>query len=205
MGKGEFQKENTTTWTDTQAKKFSAKAGTTSKVMHANSNQWHENYPQTKLYEQYFNVTWTQGYNSAGTKLDYGIYGDHPRAGSTFGFIGLFGFDHTALVDFVEDGIIQNMQIEIAFDSPASGVDPDIYFGAHFYWTKPNSIDWDHIDSQYKTLSTFTNYGYDYRKWVIIPNLGWWNGSMGGVADFGDKLIQMQMLQDSQEQLRLMI
>jgi len=186
MGKGEFQKEADTTWSDTQAKKFNAKTGTTGKVMHSSSNAWHENYPQTNVYEQYFNVTWTQGYNGSGTKLDYGVWGEHPKAGDTFGFIGLFGFNNADLKNFVAGGVVQNMQIEVAIDSPSSGADPDIYFGTHTYWSKPESTEWAFIDSQYKTLSKFVNYGYDYRKWVSIPVLGWWNGSMGGVACWGE-------------------
>jgi hypothetical protein len=184
--KGDFQKDQDTTWNDTITKKFNNKAGTTGKVMHATSNEWHENYPQTKLYEQYFNVAWTQGYNGSGAKLDYSVHGDHPKAGDTFGFIGLFGFNNADLKSFVDNGEVQNIQIEVAVDSNISGVSPDIYFGSHFYWEKPNTVNWQYIDSQYKTLTRFVNYGYDYRKWVQIPIEGWWNGTLGGIAVWGE-------------------
>src|SRR3954462_12657519 len=101
MSDGVLYKASATAWTKSTCKKFSATGVEDGIVKHASATAWYKNYPMEQVYEQYFNVTWTHGYNGSGVKLDDATWGDHPRSGdATSNFYGLWGFDTTAIKSF---------------------------------------------------------------------------------------------------------
>ena len=157
------------------------------KIMHCEKgNKWYWNFPMERSYEQYFNATWTQGYMGSGTKLSTSTYGDHPRAGDTEGFIGMWGFDNTAMKKFVADGVIQSLQIQVVYDDPSGTAVPDIKFAADDRKTEPNVANFLNIWESFSTERTFTNTADNYYStWVILPVANWLNGDMGGVACWG--------------------
>jgi hypothetical protein len=184
LGKGYLYKSTATTWSKSTCK-YSNKAGTTmldGTVQHSDGASWHSNYPMEQLYEQYFNVVWTQAYNGSGVKLDAGTWGDHPRCGDTANFRGLWGFDNAAMKSFVSGGIVQGIQIEVMFDDPSHTGNPDTIFGVHIYKSKPTSATMDNINTLYTTASKFTQTGSDFRRWITLPTNAWIGGDMGGVA-----------------------
>jgi hypothetical protein len=183
MAKGEFKKANATIWTNSQARKFTASAITQNTIKHANATTWFDNYPQVAATEEkYFNVVWTQPYNKSGVKLDAATWGDHPRAGDSVGFIGLFGFDRAAMQSFVGTSKILSIQLECLFIDPSHAGNPALTFGAHIYASKPNSSNWNDINNLYVVDSTFNQTGSNIVRWIHLPVAAWIGGSMGGVA-----------------------
>ena len=108
MSDGVLYKANASTWS--QSKKMSATAVTDGKVRHANATTWFNNYPMEQVFTETFNVTWTHAYNGAGTKLDETTWGNHPRSGDSVDFKGAWGFDRTAMRNFVADGLHLGMK-----------------------------------------------------------------------------------------------
>jgi hypothetical protein len=182
LSDGVVYKFNASTWSKSQSKKMNATTITDGKIRHANATTWYDNYPMEQLYEQYFNVVWTQGYTGSGEKLDTATWGDHPRSGDSVDFIGLFGFDRAAMQSFVSTGTIQEIKIEVMFDDPSHSGNPQVTFGAHIYTSKPTTANWDYINNAYTVTSTFTQTGSDFTRWIILPDAAWIGGDMGGVA-----------------------
>jgi hypothetical protein len=182
MGKGVLYKANANSWSDSICTKMNASIKSFGVIRHANATTWYDNYPMEQLQEQYFDVVWTQAYNSSGQKLDAATWGDHPRAGDSVGFRGLWGFDNTAMKNFVGSGVIQKIQIEVKFDDPSHAGNPSLKFGAHINKTKPNTSSWDDINNLYLTSNTFNQTGSDYTRWITLPNAAWLGGNMAGVA-----------------------
>ena len=76
------------------------------------TNGWQLNYPmEAKSTTATFNAFGPR-LNESGTKLDSATWGDHPRAGDSIDFIGLWGFDNNAMKAFVGDGKIEKIQFE---------------------------------------------------------------------------------------------
>lgn len=182
MGKGELLKANATAWSKSQSQKMNATTASDGKVQHANATTWFDNYPMETVQEQYFNVVWTQAYNGSGVKLDAATWGDHPRAGDSIGFRGLWGFDNAAMKSFVGTGTIQKLQVEVMFDDPSHAGNPSLRFGAHIYKSKPSSANWNDINNLYTTDSQFMQTGSNYTRWITLPNAAWIDGNMGGMA-----------------------
>lgn len=156
------------------------------KVRHCDDGVvWYDNYPMEKPYEQYFNATWTQSYNESGVKLDTKVHGDHLKAGDTYGFIGMWGFNNTDIKKFVADGVITSLMIEVMYDTPADNHDPTVYFAAHDRKTEPNVADFLNIWESFKTTKVFNSASADYKTWVTLPVDNWLDGEMGGVAVWG--------------------
>lgn len=161
---------------------MSASAITDGKVQHANATTWFDNYPMETSQSQTFNVVWTQAYNGSGVKLDPATWGDHPRAGDSIGFIGLWGFDNTALKSFVSTGTIQKIEYTIMFDDPSHAGNPSLRFGAHIYKSKPTNTSWDDINNLYTTDSQFNQTGSNYTRTISLPIGAWIGGNMGGLT-----------------------
>lgn len=184
MSEGALEKSNATTWSDSICKKSTASAWSDGVIKHSDGTTWHDNYPMEQLYEQYFNVSWTQAYNGTGVKLDTATWGVHPRVGDTIGFMGFFGFDNAALKNFVGNGVVTGLQIEVMFDDPEHIQHPDVKFAAHTYTSKPSSASWNAIKTAYFSQSKFWQTGEDFKRWVSLPVGAWSNGEMAGVAVF---------------------
>lgn len=182
MSDGVLYKANASTWTKSVAKKMNATAVTDGVVKHADATTWYDNYPMEQLYDQYFNATWTKGYKADGTKLDLATWGDHPRSGDTADFVGMFGFDRTAMQNFVEAGIVQAIQIEIMFDDPSHAGNPIVNFFPHVYTSEPATWSGANANTNYTTQSTFNQTGYDFTRWIVMPVGAWLGGTMGGIC-----------------------
>lgn len=182
MSKGVLYKFNASSPSKSQSKKFSASSSSDGKVRHADASNWYDNYPMEQVYEQYFNVVWTQGYNGSGAKLDPATWGDHPRSGDTIDFHGLWGFDRTAMRDFVANGVVQDLQIVVRFDDPSHAGNPDAEFYPHNYTSKPSSYSSTRATKSYKKSETFNQTGSDYTRWVKLPVEAWWNGDLAGIV-----------------------
>ena len=148
-------------------------------------NKWYDNYPNERYYEQYFNAVWTQSYNGNGDKLTVTAHGDHVEAGGTAGYIGMWGFDNTAMKKFVADGAVTSLQIEVMYDDPSDDKEPTIKFAAHDRKTEPNFADFLNIWESYETQRKFTKTDANYKSWVTLPVANWINGEMGGIAVWG--------------------
>jgi hypothetical protein len=182
MGKGVLWKANTANWSETICKKFTTTTMSDGRIRHAGTSTWYDNYPMDSLEEQYFNVVWTQGYNASGVKLDAATWGDHPRAGDSIGFIGLWGFDNAAILAFLGDGTIEEISIEVMFDDPSHAGNPSLIFAPHIYHSKPASASWDNINQTYKAYSTFNQTGSDYTRWISLPTPNLIYADIGGIA-----------------------
>ena len=182
MAKGVLQRCNGTVWANTIQKKCNGSAWTDGKVRHCDGAAWYDNYPMETIEEKYFNVVWTQPYNKSGVKLDAATWGDHPRAGDSIGFIGLWGFDNAAMKAFVGNGTILSIQLECLFIDPSHAGNPALTFGAHVYTSKPNSANWNDINNLYTVNSTFNQTGSNINRWIHLPVAAWIGGIMGGVA-----------------------
>jgi hypothetical protein len=182
LSDGVLYKFNATAPSESQSRKFNASSSSDGQIKHANATTWYQNYPMEQVYEKYFNVEWTHAYNGSGVKLDQTTWGDHPRAGDSIGFIGLWGFDNTDMKNFVSGGEIQEIKVEVRFDDPSHAGNPSLKFGVHIYKSKPSSSSWDDINNLYVTSSTFNQTGSDFSRWITLPNAAWLNGNMGGVA-----------------------
>jgi hypothetical protein len=191
--KGVVYKNNGTTWTKCTVKDTGNGTSTTwddGKIQHwyAGGNKWEDNYPMEQLYEQYFNVTWTHGYKwGTGQILDEATWGNHPRCGdATADFCGMWGFDNTALKNFVTStGKIQKLQIEVMFDDPTHASNPYVYFGAHTYAqsTAPTSFSQSKVNTTSTNIvyHTFVQTGADFSTWITLPITAYLSGTMGGV------------------------
>lgn len=185
MAKGVLYKFNASTWSKSQSKKMNASTVSDGKVRHANATTWYDNYPMEQVYTQTFNIAWTQGYNGSGVKLDYATWGNHPRSGGSANFQGLFGFDNTAMKNFVANGVIQSIKLTVMFDDPLHAGNPTVNFCPHDYKSVPASWDGWHLNKNYVTTSQFVQTGYDFARTISMPIGAWLNGGMGGIAIYG--------------------
>src|SRR3982751_4855669 len=119
MSDGVLYKSNGTTWTKSQAKRFDGVNMHDGVVKHSNGTTWYDNYPMEQVYTQKFNMTWCNGYNGSGVKLDPATWGDQPRSGGSVNFQGLWGFDRTAMKNFVSTGVVQSIKFTCRFTDPS--------------------------------------------------------------------------------------
>lgn len=183
MSDGVLYKSNGTTWTKSVNKRMNGTATTDGIVKHSNGSTWYNNYPMEQLYESYFNVTWTHGYNGSGVKLDETTWGNHPRSGdATSNFYGLWGFDRVAMQNFVSTGIVQNIQIEVMFDDPSHTSNPVVNFFPHTYTALPASYSGTYGNTTYTQQETFVQTGADFTRWVTLPVGAWLSGNFAGVV-----------------------
>jgi len=186
MTKGVIFKCNGSSWSKTTVKDtgINSTAWDNGLIKHWDTvnNGWYDNYPMEQSQQQTFNVVWTQAYNASGKKLDSATWGDHPRAGDSIDFIGLWGFDNSAIKAFVANGKIENIQFEIMFDDPSHAGNPSLIFGAHIYKSKPTSANWNDINNLYTASSQFFQTGSDYTRKINLPNEAWIDGELGGLA-----------------------
>lgn len=183
MSDGVLYKASATAWTKSVAKKFSATGVEDGLVKHADATAWYKNYPMEQLYDQYFDVQWTHGYNGSGVKLDDATWGDHPRSGdATSNFYGLWGFDNAAIKAFVGTGVIQALQIEVMFDDPTHTSNPIVNFFPHTYQSMPASYSGNYGNTTYTTQSTFVQTGADFSRWIVMPVAAYLAGSLGGIV-----------------------
>lgn len=186
MSDGVLYKSNGTTWTKSVCKRSEAGTSIVDGVLkHSNGVTWYDNYPMEQVYTQSFSVVWTQAYNGSGVKLDTGTWGDHPRSGDSANFQGLFGFDRTAMVDFVEGGVIQSIKITVMFDDPSHAGNPTVNFCPHTYTSKPTTWSSANLNKTYKTTSQFNQTGSNYTRTITLPDGAWLGGNMGGIAIYG--------------------
>jgi hypothetical protein len=185
MGDGVLHKANASIWSKSQAKKFNATTVSDGIVRHANASTWFRNYPMEELHTQTFNVVWTQAYNGSGVFLDPATWGDHPRSGDSINFQGLFGFDRTAMQNFVAGGVIQSIRFTSKFIHPTHAGNPVVSFAPHIYTSKPSSYNGNNANKNHSATSTYTQTGSDIIRTITLPNGAWLNGSFGGVLIYG--------------------
>jgi hypothetical protein len=184
MSDGVLYKANATTWTKSQAKKFSASAVTDGVVRHANATSWFDNYPMEQSYTQTFNVTWSQGYLGSGTPLDDGAWNGNIITGSTTNYRGMLGFSQSAIAAFIGSGKVTSARLLInCYETTTNGA-PDVQIGKHSYtaeptgsWTGQNA-DWSDYSSLHVPNGAVGGY------WVTLkPSQILLNGkAIGGVA-----------------------
>ena len=170
------------TWTASVAKKLGGTVISDTVVQHSNGTTWYKNYPMTALYNQTFNVTWTAVFNWSGVKLDNATWGSHPRSGDSIGFIGLWGFDRTAMQNFVAAGVVQWVKITVMFDDPSHAGNPSVFFHPHVYASNPASFSGANANMSYGTTSVFTQTGADFTRTITLPATVWLGGQMGGIV-----------------------
>src|SRR4051812_7173986 len=180
MSDGVLYKSTASTWSKSVCKKSSASAWTDGKVRHSNGSTWFDNYPMEQLYDQTFDVVWTQGYNGAGAKLDAATWGDHPKSGDSIDFKGAFGFNQNDMRAFVGNGIVQWVKIQVKFIDPAHAGDPDVWFAPHTYTSKPPQWSEANVNTNYQTKTTYLQTGGDIVRTITFPAEAWLNGSLGG-------------------------
>jgi hypothetical protein len=180
MSDGVLYKYNATTWSKSQAKKSNASTISDGVVRHANASTWFDNYPMEQLYDQTFDVVWTQGYNGAGAKLDAATWGDHPKSGDTIDFKGAWGFDRNAMRDFVADGVVQWVKIQVKFIDPAHAGNPDVWFAPHTYTAKPAEWSEANVNTAYQVHEIYTQTGGDIIRTMTFPAEAWLDGNLGG-------------------------
>ena len=153
------------------------------KVRHCDDGvTWYDNYPMEAIFDKYFNATWSAGFDKYGNILATKDYGDHPRAGGTQEYKGMWGFDNAAIKSFISGGEVQQMMIEVNFADPDHAGTPLLTFAPHDRKTKPNSFNFLNVWESYDVSQSFTQTGDSYSKWIMLPNGSWLDGDMGGVA-----------------------
>lgn len=185
MSDGVLYKANGSVWTKSLARKAQGSIYTDTVVKHANGSVWYDNFPMEQVYTQKFNVVWTQAYNGSGVKLDPATWGDHPRSGDSVNFQGLFGFDRTAMLNFVEGGVVQALKFTCMFDDPSHAGNPTVNFCPHIYASKPTSFSSTYINKNYKATSQFNQTGANYTRTINLPLTAWNNVNFCGVAIYG--------------------
>jgi hypothetical protein len=182
MADGVLYKANGAVWSKSQAKKANGAVWSNGVVKHANGLDWFDNYPMEQLYTQEFDVVWTQAYNGSGVKLDPATWGDHPRCGDSANFQGLFGFDRTAIANFISGGVIQSVKFSCKFDDPSHSGSPTVNFCPHIYTSKPTTWSSSQLNKNYKATSQFLQTGADYVRTITLPVGALANVNMAGVA-----------------------
>jgi hypothetical protein len=138
MGKGVLWKANTSTWSKTICKKFTTSTMSDGKVRHADTTTWYDNYPMEQYFTETFNATWSQGYNGSGTALDAGVWQGNIITGSTTNYKGMFGFNQSAIQNFISGGTVTELKLLInCYETTANG-SPDVTIGKHSYSSKPS-------------------------------------------------------------------
>jgi hypothetical protein len=170
------------TWNKSQSKKMNASTFNDGRVQSANGSTWFDNYPMETLHEQYFNATWTHGTNGSGVMLDSATWGDHPRSGDSINFHGFFGFNRTALRNFVEGGVIQDIQIQVRAIAVTHAGHPDVRFISHNFTSKPSSVNIGSLSKTNWQQEKFNQTGSNITRWVKIPISHWNGGNFAGVV-----------------------
>jgi hypothetical protein len=158
MAKGVLYKMNATTASKSQAKKMNASITTDGKVRHANATTWYDNYPMEQLYTQTFTATWSQGWRGDGVRLDDGVWKGNILTGSTTNYRGMFGFNKTAIQNFLAPGKdfggVQSAKILINCYETTTNGSPDVVLGKHSYtgepsgsWNGTTNADWGDFSS----------------------------------------------------------
>ena len=94
----------------------------------------------------------------------------------------MWWFDNTAIKNFVENGLVQQIMIEVNFVDPDHSGTPSLYFAAHDRKTKPNEFNFLNGWESYKLQQNFDQTGNAYSKWIMLPVASWLDGAFGGVA-----------------------
>lgn len=139
MAKGELLKANATTWTKSTANKMSASVITDGVVQHANATTWFDNYPMVQEYTQTFNATWSQGFRGDGVKLDDTAWYGNIITGSTTNYRGLYGFNKTAISNFIAGGTVTAAKFHCNCYETTSNGSPDVVIGKHSFGSEPSS------------------------------------------------------------------
>jgi hypothetical protein len=153
MAKGVLYKYNATTYSKSQSKKMSATSITDGKVRHANATTWYDNYPMEQYYTQLFNATWSQGWMGDGTRLDDTAWYNRIITGSTTGYRGMYGFNKTAIANFIESGTVTAARLHLHCYETTTNGSPDVQFGKHSYSSEPSgtwtgqNTDWTNYSS----------------------------------------------------------
>ena len=152
MSDGDLYKANATTWTKSVAKKFNATTVSDGNVKHANATTWYKNYPMETLQTQTFHATWSNGWRGDGVKLDLGVWNHNILVGSTTNYMGMYGFDKTAIQNFlkpnVDFGGVQSAKLYIyCYETTTNGA-PDVAIGKHSYTSEPTGT-WSGANADY--------------------------------------------------------
>ena len=174
MSDGVLYKANATTWTKSQNKKSNATTISDGQVKHANATTWFKNYPMEQAYTQTFNATWSNGWRGDGVKLDLGVWNHNILVGSTTNYMGMFGFDKTAIQNFLKPntdfGGVTSAKLYIyCYETTTNGA-PDVLIGKHSYTAEPSGT-WSGANTDYGngTLLHVPNQGLgEYI--VTLPN-----------------------------------
>jgi hypothetical protein len=140
MSDGVLYKANASTWSKSQAKKFTASAISDGKVRHANATTWFDNYPMEQYYTKNFNATWSQGWRGDGVRLDDGVWKGNVLVGSTTGFRGMIGFNQAEIQAFLgpnKYGNVTSARVLINCYETTTNGSPDVQVGKHSYTSKP--------------------------------------------------------------------
>jgi curved DNA-binding protein CbpA len=180
MADGVIYKYNATTFSESQAKKFNASAISDGRVRHANATTWFDNYPMEREFTETFPVSWTHGYNGAGAKLDEATWGNHPRSGDSVDFKGVWGFDRTAMRNFVADGRITLIQLKIKFIDPSHAGNPSVWFAPHTVTSKPTQWNEANVNTSYQVKSIFYQTGSDIVRTITFSDAAWMGGNLAG-------------------------
>ena len=106
MSDGVLYKFNASTWSKSVAKKFNATTVSDGQVKHANATTWYKNYPMETLQTQTFHATWSNGWRGDGVKLDLGVWNHNILVGSPTNYMGMYGFDKTAIQNFLSLSLV---------------------------------------------------------------------------------------------------
>jgi hypothetical protein len=173
---------NATTWKKSQSQKMTATAVNDGRIQSANATTWFDNYPMEQEFTQTFNATWTHGYNGSGVLLDLATWGDHPRSGDSINFHGLFGFNRTAMRDFVANGQVLSLEAEIRAIAVTHAGHPDARFGGHNFTSKPSSLTISSLNKTTFKEEKFNQTGSNITRWVQLPVALWNGGNFAGVS-----------------------
>jgi hypothetical protein len=187
MGKGVLWKANTSAWSKTICKKFTTTTMSDGKIRHADTSNWYDNYPMEQSYTETFNATWSQGYNGSGTPLDAGVWQGNIITGSTTNYKGMFGFNQSAIQNFISGGTVTQLKLLInCYETTANG-SPDVTIGKHSYSSKPSgswngstNADWGDFSSLHVPNQALGGY------WVTLKptqaTLANMTTAIGGIA-----------------------
>ena len=139
MSNGALEKFNATTYSNSKAEKFNATTYSTGVVQHANATTWFDNYPTVQEYTQTFNATWSQGFKGDGVKLDDTAWYGNIITGSTTNYRGLYGFNKTAIANFIAGGTVTKALFHVnCYETTLNG-SPDVTIGKHSFGSEPAS------------------------------------------------------------------
>jgi hypothetical protein len=165
MGKGVLYKYTTSSESKSICKKYTTNAESDGRIYHYDTANQYENYPMEQLYTQTFNATWSQGFRGDGVRLDDGVWQGNVLTGSTTNYRGMFGFNKTAIQNFLGPGDFGNVtsaKLWINCYEGTTNGSPDIVIGKHSYASEPSG-NWNGT----------TNADWGDTSTLHIPNGAW--------------------------------